>query len=1674
MVFRALPEPNNPRDPGRGSAQEKAQGDQAAHGSNRPLTADDRSPSVLPQAHLDFSLGNHQHELEWGTLVPAPHQEKSVEAWAWANGINPSYDLPRGQEDLGKAAGNDTELQLLLFPTEMERKLRSIQEGAQLALSEMGINILFVAFGFLEWLESGASERRHFAPLLLHPIKMERRLIRQTYRYSIQSTGEDTLANETLSERLRQDFGLELPTFDEADTPETYFEKVAEAIRDLKGWKIRRFVAVGLFPFARMAMYHDLAPDRWPAEKALNRHPILLALLTGGDEPESLIAEDYNTDLPEIASKVPILITDADSSQFSAIADVMSGRNVVIIGPPGTGKSQTITNIIAAALYEGKKVLFVAEKLAALEVVKKRLDEAGLGDFCLELHSTTVGRQAVYKSLKRRLEAVRRASGKPAEGLRQRVRDIIGALNMYAQELNTPFGSMGMTAQEVMWAYIRSRHDADRLGFPSELSTLRLDYACTLSAAGFNERWAALQSIEKLASEIEQQFGSVSSHPWFGTHVSPLTPIERDDLFGKLEAWLNAVEKVRCSAEETANLGIAISTFGDALSVAGVVQWLPATDPEGVLRVVQVLDHAETREGVAHLVKHLEAYHHSLAKISALGVAKPDIGEDTVVELLSMWETVLAKAGQQFATLDRLSGLFKLLEDTLTQLDLVHRRAEQLISKSGASITRTPNNLLLLGKALALVRDTPDHVLALRTPGLVHENTQYTLQRAAAWAADLRARRDSLGGVFVLRDTDDVAALRNAAGVIRSTTLIGRLFSRDYKAAERLWRSRRRTPISLSPAQKASELDELARYYEDKRRLEQDPLLHELCGSSFRGIDTDFAKFLAVTAFADAVRQLTSAHGLPGKVLRRLLLEGDADLLAELAAEEAEEPSFTTACSQLIRALRQLPIAIDGGPDQDLDVLREALSNLQDLLAAIQAVATRLGLRGSFSKADLEHLLVLVREREAVARTVRNNHLVAQRLQDFYQAEHTNVRTLREALAISERLYAEYSPTVATSVLKAVQRYGLEAVKQAGRSLAKALEMERRARRACLDRLVKLEWDEFINEKEPNRVPIGRLYQRLERLLEHRRELPGWIDFCRAWREAERLRVDVIVDLFKRKGVPFKHLTTALEVVVYQSQVEVLFATNERIKWLSGNKQESLRETFRQLDKELLQVQRAELAERLFAAPVPWGVGTGPKKTWTDGALLNNELAKDGRQLPVRELIQRAYRAIQALKPCWMMSPASIAQYVPPGTAEFDLVVIDEASQVRPEEALGAIARGRQLVVVGDPQQLPPTDFFRRLDDHDEESDDPDEDHVDSESILDLALRTFHPVRRLRWHYRSRHEDLIAFSNKEFYDSSLIIFPSARSKDAKLGVHYVFVNGFYMPRQRVNPVEAQRIADAAIEFMIKHPDRSLGIVCINRAQTELVQEEIYRRLAATPKAEEYRLRWEDTLEPFFIKNLENVQGDQRDVIFISTVYGPDPETRRVAQRFGPINSPHGHRRLNVLFTRAKELVVVFSSLKPEDIIADERSHRGVHVLRAYLAFARSGLPPATGKSTSREPDSDFEIFVAERLRTHGYQVVPQVGVNGYFVDIGVLDPDDPSRFLAGIECDGAMYHSAKSARDRDRLRQEQLEAQGWNIYRIWSVDWFSDPDREIHKLLTYLSTLRMRTRPLTRPLQESS
>jgi very-short-patch-repair endonuclease len=453
-------------------------------------------------------------------------------------------------------------------------------------------------------------------------------------------------------------------------------------------------------------------------------------------------------------------------------------------------------------------------------------------------------------------------------------------------------------------------------------------------------------------------------------------------------------------------------------------------------------------------------------------------------------------------------------------------------------------------------------------------------------------------------------------------------------------------------------------------------------------------------------------------------------------------------------------------------------------------------------------------------------------------------------------------------------------------------------------------------------------------------------------------------------------------------------------------------------------------------------------------------------------MFRRAGRAIQALKPCFMMGPQAVAQYLPPGLFHFDLVVMDEASQMRPEDALGAVARGAQLVVVGDPKQLGPTSFFDVVaNDEDEveelaaalaaaatQSEAPPSASVleRSESILQAAARRY-PLRMLRWHYRSRYPELIAFSNREFYGNGLVLFPHSGAEREGDGINLRPVQGAVYGSS-LNPREAEVLVEAVRRHAAEHPERTLMVVTMNQPQRELVDALVQNAEKDDPALAAFRERHQGTLEPFAVKNLENVQGDERDVIFVGVTYGPD-ESGKLVQNFGPINAMGGERRLNVLFTRAKFRLDVFCSFEPSMLRVSESSPRGLCVLRDYLRFADEKTD-STGSPAAREPASDFEIEVSRALRAQGYEVHPQVGVAGYHLDFAVVDPNRPGRYLLGIECDGATYHSARSARDRDRLRQEVLQMLGWQIHRIWSVDWFRDPRGETARVVRRLSEVR--------------
>lgn len=479
---------------------------------------------------------------------------------------------------------------------------------------------------------------------------------------------------------------------------------------------------------------------------------------------------------------------------------------------------------------------------------------------------------------------------------------------------------------------------------------------------------------------------------------------------------------------------------------------------------------------------------------------------------------------------------------------------------------------------------------------------------------------------------------------------------------------------------------------------------------------------------------------------------------------------------------------------------------------------------------------------------------------------------------------------------------------------------------------------------------------------------------------------------------------------------------------------------------------RTLLASALRAALGKAGRGSPESRAL---GVLQHEAAKKKRHLPVRQLLGQLQPILPVLAPCLLMSPLSVAQYLSPDAPPFDLVVFDEASQIPAWDAIGAIARGEQLVVVGDPRQLPPTTFFGRTDD--EEGDDLD---ADLESILDDCLGADLPRLQLTWHYRSRHEGLIAFSNERYYGNTLVTFPSPVTDDHAVRYHHVPGGVYAKGTSRTNPLEAQAVV-AFVLARLRDPAfvasaQSIGVVTFNAQQQHLIEDLFEREREGDEGLE--RFFAEAQTEPVFVKNLESVQGDERDVMCFSVTYGPD-EQGAVSMNFGPLNRQGGERRLNVAITRARRELHVFATLQPEQIDLNRTRARGVEDLRRFLQYAQGGVErgAAPGADAPAGPDGDVVGVVCRALQSRGWQVQTGVGASLLRVDIGVVDPDLPGAFLAGIICDGPAGDAAATARDRDLLRQRQLEGLGWLITRTWSLEWWLDAAGALKRLDAFLS-----------------
>lgn len=576
-------------------------------------------------------------------------------------------------------------------------------------------------------------------------------------------------------------------------------------------------------------------------------------------------------------------------------------------------------------------------------------------------------------------------------------------------------------------------------------------------------------------------------------------------------------------------------------------------------------------------------------------------------------------------------------------------------------------------------------------------------------------------------------------------------------------------------------------------------------------------------------------------------------------------------------------------------------------------------------------------------------------------------------------------------------------------------------------------------------LPLKALCEKIEGCYENADKIDNWCEFVKILHRLHPLGLRAYVDLAIEYKVPQAKIVTAYKKAFYSQWVDAVLHDSPLLLGLARVPHDEAVRLFKEKDALQFEINKAKIKAKLSTQrPNTEMVAPGSALS-----ILLREGEKKRKQKGIRQLLSEIGDLAQTLKPCFLMSPLSVSTYLS-ANVQFDVVIFDEASQIFPQDAVGAIYRGKQLIVVGDSKQMPPSNFFTATADGD--MDEEIEDVTDFESILDLCSTSF-PQRRLRWHYRSRFEPLIAFSNKNFYDGELVTFPSSQTDKAGIGVDYVHVDGIFDRTTKTNRAEAEKIVDMVFQHAEQFPNRSLGVVAFSISQQNLIDRLISKRRQKDPSKEEFFRS--DKAEPFFIKNLETVQGDERDVIIFSVAYGKDAYGKLLLN-FGPINREGGERRLNVAFTRAKYNVKLVTSMHHTDLDLSGSKSVGARLLKEYLDYAENGANLDTDSVVKNNPFEAtrcaFEKEVCEFLQSQGFTVDRKVGRSAFKIDLAVKYPHSADYALA-IECDGENYHSTKTTRDRDRLRQEVLERMGWKFYRIWSTDWFRNKRIEKENLL---------------------
>ncbi|MBP3798864.1 MAG: DUF3320 domain-containing protein [Ruminococcus sp.] len=1238
--------------------------------------------------------------------------------------------------DIASKEFKSRRLRTFLSETELEKTMKKLHRLAKVSIEENGVNTIYLALGFLKWFETDKSEKPRYAPLVLVPVDITRKV--QDKSFSIRIRDEDTQVNITLLELLRQAFGIDVQGLDPVPMDDSgvdipmIFSIIRKAVMAKSRWDIKEYAFIGQFSFNRFIMWNDI---RNRADE-LAQNKVVASLISGKTEWEGSDITVSPVELDSIAPSDLAVPVAADSSQLAAVVASGQGESFVLHGPPGTGKSQTITNMIANALYHGKSVLFVAEKMAALSVVEKRLDKIGLGPFCIELHSNKAQKRAVLDQLNETLNVGR--IKKPEEYQAQ------------ADKLKALRAELNMTMSAI--------HDSKKFG---------------ISLYDAAIRWEQNRAFEGRIEFSDAQCGAMNEQSY--TALRELT-------------------------ESLANLG---RQFGDV--------------------------------GATHL---------NMCRLTECGFDTADV----LKQKLAAFENELDKLEN--------SGLAALAGTADTSF-------AQLMSLGDICKTASEGEGFVLPSVLA---------------GSRWDMLAANINKTVASLGEMQSCKAELSQVF----EDSV-------------------FGYDAAKAQTEWKSVQAKWF-------------IPKHFGSKK------LVNEL-----------------------------AAHAKNSGAVTKENIADHYTKLIKAAQLKTDIENGQSAAQEVFGALWQ-------GEGSQYDVLKNSLGRS-----------------------------LAVREKLAAA--------------PFDAAQKTALST-----KLGEGTLPEYKNDELASLMG------------------------------------ELENTYKIDTKKLTDGSIENVRQRTAALSAELSGLKDWsviMDICQ---KLEKSGAANISESYLGGKVDSNELTAAYDCGISKGMVNYIIHQNKELAKFTGTLFEDTVRRLNDAHESFKKLTIQELAAELSAkVPAP---GDGAKSS--ELGILQRAIKSGGRMMSIRKLFDSIPNLLRRICPVMLMSPISVAQYIDPSYPKFDLVIFDEASQLPTCEAVGAIARGENVIVVGDPKQMPPTSFFAT-----NHVDEENYEKEDLESVLDDCLALSMPQKHLLWHYRSRHESLIAYSNSKYYDGKLYTFPSPDDRISE--VSHVHVEGFYdKGSTKTNRAEAEAVVQEICR-RLRDPilrRQSIGVVTFSLPQQNLVDDVLNDAFRAEPELEALA---NEMYEPILIKNLENVQGDERDVIFFSIGYGPDKEGK-VSMNFGPLNRDGGWRRLNVAISRARQKMVVFSVITPDMIDLSRTRSEGVDGLKGFLEFAikgRSALPVRAGTSAA---GTGFERVVAGELEKLGYKVSCNVGCSDYKVDVAVADPDNEDTYVLGINCCARGWYENGTAYDRTISQPSVLQGLGWKTANVYILDWLSNKQRCIEQL----------------------